>query len=319
MKRYLSRIAVVALAAGSVAVLGVSTAWAAPSATTVVLSGGKAILGQGASPIVATTSVAGSVSFTAAGTAIAGCSAAATTTVTPFIATCSWTPAVAGSTDLGATFTPTDAVNYSTATAAVYNINVAVPVQGSTASPVSIYTDTINTTGDKGVLAPKYGAGCSITSEFAIGQTIVWRVFANSADLGGAPLTPLNVASATVTVAGVATPLALSYGNHSGVAFWTAVLKTGTTAGLYNTLGVINYKVTIATIAVPAVTKQVKAIKYVPTIKNKKHVVVNGKGVFHQVSYTKTVVVTPAVPGATGVFQPAFTPLSQLTLNALPA
>jgi hypothetical protein len=319
MKRFISRIAVGAMVLGSVAAFGVTSAWAATTAPTVVLSGGKAILGIGSSAIVATTSVAGSVSFTAAGTAIAGCSAVATTTVTPFIATCTWTPTVAGPTDLGATFTPTDAVNYSTAMAAVYSVNVAVPVQGSTPSTVSIYTDTINTTGDKGVLAPKYGAGCSITSEFAIGQTIVWRVFANSADLGGAPLTPLNVASATVTVAGVATPLALSYGNHSGVAFWVAVLKTGIAPGLYNTLGVINYKVTIATIAVPAVTKQVKAIKYVPTMKNGKRVVVNHKGVFHQVSYTKTVVVTPAVPGATGVFQPAFTPLSQLTLNALPA
>jgi hypothetical protein len=318
MKRYLSRIAVVALTAGSLAAFGVTSAWAAPTVPTVVLSGGKAILGQAATPIIATTSVAGSVSFTAAGTVIAGCAAVATTSATPFIATCSWTPAVAGSTILGASFTPTDTANYSTNTSAAYTVIVAVPVQGSTISPVYIYTDTINTTSDKGPLGPKFGAGCSITSEFAMGQTIVFRVFANSADLGGAPLTPLNVSSATVTIAGVTDPIPLSYGNHSGAAFWTGVFKTGA-APLYNTLGVVNYKVTIATIAVPAVTKQVKAIKYVPTMKNGKHVVVNHKGVFHQVSYTKTLVVTPAIPGATGVFQPAFTPLSQLTLNALPA
>jgi hypothetical protein len=318
MKRFISRIAVGAMVLGSVAAFGVTSAWAAPIAPTVVLSGGKAILGQAASSIVATTSVAGSVNFTAARTVITGCGAVATATATPFIATCAWTPTVPGPTVLGATFTPTDAVNFSTATAAVYNVNVAVPVQGSTVSPVYIYTDTINTTSDKGPLGPKFGAGCSITSEFAMGQTIVFRVFANSADLGGAPLTPLNVSSATVTIAGVTDPIPLSYGNHSGVAFWTGVFKTGA-APLYNTLGVVNYKVTIATIAVPAVTTQVKAIKYVPTMKNGKRVVVNHKGVFHQVSYTKTIVVTPAIPGATGVFQPAFTSLSQLTLNALPA
>jgi hypothetical protein len=318
MKHFLSRVAVVALTAGSLAALGVTTAWAAPSATTVVLKGGSAVFGVSPGVITATASVPGTVSFTAAGTVISGCAAVATATATPFIATCSWTPAVAGSVDLGASFTPTDAVAYSTAVAPIFNVKVGVPVQGAVLSTVSIYADTINTTSDKGALAPKFGAGCSITSEFAVGQTIVWRVFANSADLGGAALTPLNVSSATVTVAGVDVPLTLSYGNHSGAAFWTAVLKTGA-APLYSTLGVINYKVTIATIAVPAVTKQVKAVKYVPTMKNKKHVVVNGKGVFHQVTYTKTVVVTPAVPGATGVFQPAFTPLSQLTLNALPA
>jgi hypothetical protein len=318
MKRYLSRIAVVALAAGSIAAFGVTSAWAAPSVPTIVLSGGKAIVGQAATPIIATASVAGSVSFTAAGTVIAGCGAVATTTATPFTASCLWAPTAAGSTILGATFTPTDAANYSANTAAAYTVIVAVPVQGSTVSPVYIYTDTINTTSDKGPLAPRFGAGCSITSEFAIGQTIVFRVFANSADLGGAPLTPLNVSSATVTVAGVTDPIPLSYGNHSGVAFWTGVFKTGA-APLYNTLGVINYKVTIATIAVPAVTKLVKDVKFVPTMKNKKQVVVDHKKMYHQVAYTKTVVVTPAIPGATGVFQPAFTPLSQLTLNALPA
>jgi hypothetical protein len=318
MKHFLSRIAVVALTAGSVAALGVTTAWAATTVPTVVLKGGSAVFGISPGAITATASVPGTVNFTAGGTTITDCSAVATTTVTPFVAVCTWTPSAVGAAVLGATLTPTDTVNYTTATAAPFNVVVGTPVQG-VQYPISLYVDTVLGSGATGPLKPQFGAGCGIASNFIVGQTIVFRVYANDAARGGAPLTSLNVSSATVTVSGVATPIPLSFGNHSGGAFWTGVLKTGTAAGLYNTLGIINYKVAVNTIAVPAVTKQVKTIKYVPTMKNKKHVVVNGKGVFQQVTYLKTVIVTPAVPGATGTFQTTFVPSSQLTLNALPA
>lgn len=318
MKRFMSVVVAGAMALGSVAFVGVSSA-SASTTPTIKLSDPKAILGLGAVTITATTSVAGTVNFTAGTASINGCAAVATTTATPFIATCSWTPAAAGAISLGATFTPSDAVTYSSATATPIAELVALPVQGQGTSPIALYVDTILASGSTGPLAPKFGTGCQITNEFIVGQTVVFRVYGNNYALGGAPLTSLNVSSATVTVAGVATPLALAYGNHSGVAFWTAPLKTGTGTGLYSTLGVINYSVTFNTIAVPAVTKKVHATKLVVTMRNGKRVMHNGRVVMHRVSFLKTVVVTPAVPGATGTFQSNFTPSSVATLNALPA
>lgn len=312
MKRLMSLVVAGAMAMGSIAVVGVSAASAAgTTATTVKLTDPKAIMGLGAFNIVATTSVAGTVEFTAGGTDITGCSAVATSTATPFLATCSWTPAAAGAISLGANFTPTDTTDYAPSTATAIAENVAVPVQGAPSGPIALYVDTIVASGATGALAPQYG-GCQITNEFLVGQTIVFRVYGNDYDLNGAVLTPLNVSSATVTISGVTTPLTLTYGNHSGVAFWTAPLATGTAAGQYSTLGIINYQVTFNTIAVPAVTKKVSATKLVRTVKN-------GKVTTRRVRYTKTVVVTPAVAGATGVFKSSFNPASQATLNALPA
>ena len=92
----------------------------------------------------------------------------------------------------------------------------------------------------------------------------------------------------------------MTYGNHGGVAFWTAPLATGTGAGQYSTLGIISYQVTFNTIAVPAVTKQVTATKYVVTKSHGKVVRVSGKAVYHKVTYKTTVIVTPAVAGASG-------------------
>jgi hypothetical protein len=316
----MSLIVVGSLALGSVAVFGVSSASAATqTATTIKLTDPKAILGMGAATITATTSVAGTVDFTAGGTSITGCAAVATGTVTPFLATCSWTPAAAGAISLGATFVPTDAVDYAGSTATPIAEVVAVPVQGTPTAPISLYVDTILASGSTGPLAPVFGAGCAITNEFIVGQTIVFRVYGNDWSLNGAPLTPLNVSSATVTIAGVTTPLKLTYGNHGGVAFWTAPLPTGTATGLYDTLGIINYQVSFNTIAVAAVTKSVTLTKLVPTLKNGKKVIKNGHVVTHRVSYKKTVVVTPAVAGATGSFVSNFNPLSVATLNALPA
>jgi hypothetical protein len=110
----------------------------------------------------------------------------------------------------------------------------------------------------------------------------------------------------------------MSYGNHSGVAFFTVPLKTGVagTAGAYTTLGVINYKVTVQTNDVPAVTKQVTTTKKVEVTKGGKPVLVNGKVQYKNVSTTSTVIVTPAVPGATASFTSQFAATSQLTLNA---
>jgi len=175
MKRWISGVAIGAMVLVSIATVGVTVASAATTTPTVVLSGGKAIVGQGPVGIIATTSVAGAVSFTAAGTAITSCTAVATTTATPFTATCLWTGTAAGAVVLGATFTPTDTTDFSTATAAAYTVNVAVPVQTVTSlSPLPLYVDTIVASGAYAAnIAPVYG-GCQITNEFLVGQTVVF-------------------------------------------------------------------------------------------------------------------------------------------------
>lgn len=322
MKRWFSGVAVGAMVLASVATVGVTAASAATTTPTVVLSGGKATVGQGPTGIIATTSVAGAVSFTAAGAAITGCTAVATTTATPFTATCLWAATAPGAVILGATFTPTDTTDFSTATATAYPVDVAVPVQTVTGlSPLPLYVDTIVASGNYvTAIAPIYG-GCQITNEFLLGQTIVFRAYGYAQD--GTPLTPVNVSSATVTVQGVSTPITMSFANHGaantvegtdGVAFWSAPLATGGTG--YSTLGLIPYTVTFKTIAVPAVTKKVPATKWVVLRKAGKAVHVNGKLVYVAVKYTETVIVTPAVAGATGTFTPNFTSLSSATLNA---
>jgi len=111
--------------------------------------------------------------------------------------------------------------------------------------------------------------------------------------------------------------------------------------GQYNTLGVIPFKVTFNTMAVPgvpAVTKQVPVYQYVrikvpvgntfkyvwvvKAVPVKVHVGNTVKTVWHAVVlHYRTVIVTPAVPaiaGATGTFNSAFNPASQATLNAIP-
>src|SRR6204780_2278369 len=200
MKRIMSLVVVGSLALGSVAVFGVATASAAQTATTIKLTDPKAVFGMGAATITATTNVAGTVNFTAGTTSITGCAAVVTSSVTPFLATCAWTPAAAGAVSLGATFTPTDTVDNANSTATPIAEIVAVPVQGSPTAPISLYVDTILASGSTGPLPPVFGAGCEITNEFIVGQTIVFRVYGNDWSLAGAALSPLNVSSASVTI-----------------------------------------------------------------------------------------------------------------------
>ena len=315
MRSNKSKALIVALALAGASLVGSSAANAAGTAPTLVLSGGSTVFGLSPAIIVATAGAPGNVAFSVGTTVVIGCEAVATTTVAPFVAKCSWVPAAAGPAVLNAVLTPTDAVTYAAANAAPITVKTGLPVQGTVPNPISLYVDTVLASGTTGVLAPRFGVSCAVTSQFIVGQTIVFRVYGNDADLGGAVLDSTNVANAFVTVAGVATPIPLAYGNHSGVAFWTAVLKTGATP-LYNTLGVINFKVTVTTKDHNSV--QVMATKLVPRMLNGVRVRVNGVQVYDRVSYFKTVSVTPALKGATAVWQSNFTSTSQLTLYAVP-
>ena len=313
MKKVISGIAVAVLAIAGGAVSG-GVAYAAPVATTLVMSGGNGVFELGPIVINGNASAAGAVAFSVNGKIVSGCEAVPTTTVAPFVAKCSWVPSAAGATAITGSFTPTDAVNFAPATGNTLNVKIGVPVQG-VVSPIHIYVDTVLASGSTGALAPRYN-GCAIMNEFMLGQTIVFRVYANNADQGGAVMDSSNTTKAYIEVAGVKDPIQMSYGNHSGVAFWTAVLKTGA-APLYSTIGVINYKITM--IAKDSSTMKVLSTKLTPKMENGKRVLdASGRTVYERVSYYRTVNLSVPLKGATGTWSSNFTATSQLSLFAAP-
>ena len=293
------------------------SAYAAPAASTLIMSGGNGVYDLGPIVINGTASAPGAVAFTVNGKAVVGCEAVATTTVTPFVAKCSWLPSAPGLTVITGVFTPKDAAAFAPANSNTLNVKIGVPVQG-VVSPVHIYVDTVLASGSTGALAPRFN-GCAIQNEYLIGQTIVFRVYANNADQGGAVMDTTNTSKAFIEVAGVSTPIQLSYGNHSGVAFWTAILKTGAAEGLYKTLGVINFKITL--IAKDSDSMKVLSTKMVAQKTASGARVTDpatGRTVYDRVTYYRTVKVNPSLKGATGTWSSNFTQTSQLALFAIP-
>lgn len=316
MKKVIAGIAVTAVAL----IGGAPLAVAAPAPSTLVLSGGSGVYQLDPIIINATASTAGVVAFKLSGNVIKGCEAVTTTSVAPFVAKCSWVPAAAGAAALSGSLTPTDSVNFAPADSPTLNVKVGVDVQTTGAStgnsPIHIFVDTILTSGFTGVLAPRFN-GCAVMNEFLLGQNILFRVYANNADLGNAVMDPSNTAKAYVEVAGVKDPIQMVYRNHSGVAFWSALLKTGTGPGLYSTLGTINYKVVIT--AKDTTSIKVLSTKLVPQVLDGKRVIgLDGRTVYDRVSYYRSVAVSPALKGSTGVYYPDWAATSKLTLFAVP-
>jgi hypothetical protein len=313
MKKVISGIAIVALAIAGGALTG-GAAYAAPAASTLIMSGGNGVFDLGPIVINGTASAAGSVAYSVNGKVVSGCEAVPTTTVAPFVAKCSWIPSASGTTVITGVFTPTDATAFAPAASNNLNVKIGVPVQGIV-SPLHIYVDTVLASGSTGALAPRFN-GCAIMNEFMVGQTIVVRVYANNADQGGAVMDSSNTSKAFIEVAGIKDPIAMSYGNHSGVAFWTAVLKTGA-APLYSTIGVINFKVTM--IAKDSTTMKVLSTKLVRKLEDGKRVLdASGRTVYERVSYYRTVNLSVPLKGATGTWSSNFTANSQLSLFAAP-
>ena len=288
-------------------IAGISPAVAADAATIILTGGSKAVVNALPDTLVATTNSAGTVEYKADGTTIAGCEKVSTTTVTPFVARCTWLPTVASKVSLTATFTPAD-TSVEAVTSAVVTGIVGAPTQG-VVSPINIYADTVLASGSTGVLAPRFSA-CAVQSEYLLGQKIVFRVYANNADLGGAVMDNTNTAKAYIEIAGVKDPIQLTYGNHSGISFWTGVLATGTGVGQYSTLGVINYKVTM-------VSKDITTAKVLAT--KRVAVTVDGKTEWKWQSYYTNKKLKWPIVGATGTLVPNWTATSLLTLYAPPA
>ena len=340
MNRTAARLFAGAATAALASALVVSAASAATATLTVKISSKPIVSGvTGAlvkeGVIAATASVAGTVAFSTApdtataGTPIKGCEAVATVASgTSFVATCSgWKPsAPVLKVFVLATLTPTDA------TIAKVDANVQTLVSKPINEPgdgygISLYVDTVNGSStpvvmtNKGSTTPYVASGgCLLMSQFMQGQQIVWRIYANDYSRDGIPLTNLN-ASMSLTIAGWETPVALSYGDHSGTAFWAGALNTGTPgSGKYSTIGKIDYTINITLLDAPAVTKDVMVTKYVKVLnpKTKKPVKVNGAYVWKPVKVKETQIVTPAVVGKTIAMQPAAwqAAASNLTLSA---
>jgi len=315
MKSTKSKIVIVSAVISTLTTLGMGSASAADS--TLILSGGNGVYDLGPITINGTASSVGVVKYMLGGTVIAGCDAVATTTVAPFVAKCAWVPAAAGAAVLTGEFTPQDST-LTKATSNTLSVKIGVPVQG-VISPIHIYVDTVLASGSTGDLAPRFNS-CAITNEYLLGQTIVFRVYANNADQGGAVMDSSNTAKAFIEVAGVTAPVALTYGNHSGVAFWTGILKTGEAEGLYKTLGVINYKITL--IAKDSDSMKVLSTKMVAKKSADGARITDpttGRTVYDRITYYRTVKVSPALMGATGTWSSNFTQTSQLSLFAVPA
>ena len=311
----MSAVMVASLAlAGAVSTSGIANA--APAATTLIVSGGNGVYDLGPVVINGTASALGTVEFIVNGKVVTGCETVATASIAPYVAKCSWVPAKSGATVITANFTPNDATNFAPAVSNTLNVNIGVPVQG-VVSPIHIYVDTVLASGTSGPLAPRFGVSCAIQSEYIVGQGIVFRVYANNADHGGAVMDTTNTAKAYIEVSGVKDPIQMSYGNHSGAAFWTGVLRTGTNPGQYNTLGVINYKVTM--VAKDSSTMKVLSTKLIlKKVDGVKVLGADGRPAYERISYYRTVKLSLPLKGAVGTWRSNFMPASQLTLFALP-
>ena len=108
---------------------------------------------------MATTSVAGAVTFTVGGATISGCSSVATTTTTPFIATCTWTPTAAGAVVSRRSFVPTDTTDYANATAATLQRHHRRPDPGHHRGPIYFTVDTVGSANN-----------CGIQSSYVVGD-----------------------------------------------------------------------------------------------------------------------------------------------------
>jgi hypothetical protein len=193
----------------------------------------------------------------------------------------------------------TTAVNATADTTTTTTTTLAPPVQGIHPLAIALNVDTVVGSGGAGVL--KATVGCAQTNEFLIGQTVVFRMSGQLVTTGGTPLTPVNVSSATVVIPGVATPLVLNYGNHGAVAFWS----TGWNTTGYPTTGIVNFKIIVNTIAVPAVMKKVKVRVRLS----------NGTYVYR----LRSKIIKPAVKGQSVTWtQAGYAVPSNLTLNAVP-
>ncbi len=337
MNRIATRVLAGTAAVAVISALGITAASAATATITVKASTSPVVLADGSSAVdgalSATASVAGTVSFTAGGAVIKGCEAlTATASGTSFVAICTpWKPAASGPIDVTATLTPTD-TTIAKVTSAVVTVPVGKPINNVVANePISIYADTVNGTGPQAFIStatagPTYNAatGCVLLSQFVQGQLIVFRVYATDFSRGGAPVTG-NDATMNIKVAGWDTPVAMTYGNHSGTAFWAGALATGPAgSGKYSTVGTISYKINMTMIDKPAVTKDVvkTVTKFVKVInkKTKKAIKVNGAYVWKPVNATvkSTEIVTPAVMGRSISFDPAVwaAAASNVTLSA---
>ncbi|MGO9196424.1 MAG: hypothetical protein ACLQK4_04770 [Acidimicrobiales bacterium] len=125
--------------------------------------------------------------------------------------------------------------------AATTTTTLGPPIQGWGQHKLFFYVDTITGGG-----SPAPPAGCAMTNIFKPGQVVVFRMFGIHTPTGGTDLTPKTVTSAFVKIPGEAR-IPLVYGTHGVDSYYTAAW---TIAKKY-ALGVVNFRVTVTTKAVP--------------------------------------------------------------------
>ena len=256
MKRFMSSVAVAVLTLACVAAFGVTAASAAQTTPTIVLTSTTgAVYGVSNGVVTATTSVAGTVDFMIGTTTVTGCGAAATTTVSPFTAICSWAATANGPVTFNATFTPTDATDYSTATAKPLVVTVVAPMEAGNQF-LSFTVDTV--VGFGSAKGSTTSGGCGLENSFGQGATVVFRMWGID-NMTGTPLLANNVQSVVIQdLPGVTTAPAMSYSPNDG--YWTYGWFTTSTTPT----GVVPYQVVVTLNPVNPVYKTVtKAeIKY---------------------------------------------------------
>ncbi len=213
----------------------------------------------------ATTNTPGTVDFTINGSSISSaCSAAATTTSSPYVATCTWTPYVAGVSDtIDASFSPQYSLSYSTAqTSEQVSIPLATPSISLSGYSGAVYGAATNLTVNSNVngavefkVAGVDIAGCGSVNTTGSGPytaTCAWTPSAGGATTLEAVFTsydtnysntntgPLNVTVAqapqapltlTSTSGSVTAPLTLTVSGGSGTGAVTYAAADGTASG----------------------------------------------------------------------------------------
>jgi hypothetical protein len=304
MRRLFTMMAAGAMALGSIAIIGATGASAATTVPTLTLKSTVGpVLGVSAGTITATASVAGTVAFLIGTTPVTGCTAVATATATPFTAICTWTPTANGLVTFNATLTPTDATDFSTATA---TLPVTVVAPFSTGNQyMSLSVDQV--TGGGSPTGSTSAGSCSVESLYGQGAMVVFRMWGID-NTSGAPLLSTNVKSAVIEdLPGATAPVALAYSTGDG--YWTYGWKTSTATPV----GAVPYKVVVTLNPVNPVYKTVnKAVV-------KTHIVaINGKRMrVAYVAHEKVkVLISATVPAESYTYTETGLP-SVLTIAAL--
>ncbi len=182
-----------------------------PGTASVTLSGYSGAVYGSSSVLTATSNTAGAVEFQVGGSDIPGCASVATSSSSPFTATCPWTPGSAGAASLEALFTPSN-VNYGLSNTGP----VALSVRRAT-QPALTLTSTLGpmtkplpltVSGGLGTGAVTYSAtdgtatGCTVsaTAPYTLSATSAGTCLVTATEAGNVDYYPVSSTPTAVTM-----------------------------------------------------------------------------------------------------------------------